>query len=226
MANLRYSDLRTRPSSNTTIDATTWVPWRLETSKHSIRSGGVSRPSASCISCMAWLRVLRSLARLVLCSARASVAFLVTVSSSALLSPRCGTRRLTPPRPRAGYPGVAQVEALDGGLELGLDQTDHVAVRAVGQHDGLLLQRALQGLQVIAQPRRPLELLGLRRLVHRGLESLRELAGLAGDEVAEFLGELPVIVRADPAHAGCRAFADVAEQARAADLAGPLEDAR
>ena len=31
-ANLRYSDLRARPSSNTTMDATTWVPCRFDTS--------------------------------------------------------------------------------------------------------------------------------------------------------------------------------------------------
>ena len=53
---------------------------------------------------MAWLRVDRSLARLVLCSASDSVAFLVTVSSSARLSPRCGTRSVTrPPRSEVSH---------------------------------------------------------------------------------------------------------------------------
>ncbi len=126
----------------------------------------------------------------------------------------------------SAYPAVAHVEDLDGGLQLVLDQPDHVAVRAVGQHDGLLLQCPLQRLQVVAQSRRPLELLGAGRLVHRRLESPGELAGLAGHEVAELLGQLPVVLRADPADAGSRALADVAQQAWAADLAGPLEYAR
>src|SRR5579875_2048738 len=50
---------------------------------------------------MARLRVVRSLALRVLCSASDSAAFRATVSSSAFLSPRRGTRRLTrlPRRP-------------------------------------------------------------------------------------------------------------------------------
>src|SRR5439155_683869 len=154
-ANLRYSDLRARPSSKTTIDATTLVPCKLETSKHSIRSGGTSRPSASWISCMAWLRVDRSLARLVLCKASDSVAFLDLVHNPATLS---------------AHPAVAHVEDLDGGLELIFDQPDHVAVGAVRQHHCLLFQRTLERLQVIAEPGGPLELLGLRGLVHLRLE--------------------------------------------------------
>ena len=47
MMNRRYSLLRGSPSSKTTIEATTSVPWRLEMSKHSIRSGEVGRSSAS-----------------------------------------------------------------------------------------------------------------------------------------------------------------------------------
>ena len=41
--NRRYSDLRGRPSSKTTIEATTLVPWTWQTSKHSIRSGAVGQ---------------------------------------------------------------------------------------------------------------------------------------------------------------------------------------
>ncbi len=48
---------------------------------------------------MAWLRVVRSLARRVLCSVSDCPALRATVSSRARLSPRRGTRRLTgPPR--------------------------------------------------------------------------------------------------------------------------------
>ena len=39
MVNRRYSSLRGRPSSNTTMDATMFVPLRCDTSKHSMRSG-------------------------------------------------------------------------------------------------------------------------------------------------------------------------------------------
>ena len=73
MTNRRYSLLRGRPSSNTTIEATTSVPCRLEMSKHSIRSGAVGSSSASWISSSARLRVDRSPARVVLCLIRVSL---------------------------------------------------------------------------------------------------------------------------------------------------------
>ena len=47
------------------------------------------------MSSSAWLRVVRSEARLVLCSASDCLALRATVSISAFLSPRCGTRTLT-----------------------------------------------------------------------------------------------------------------------------------
>ena len=49
--------------------------------------------------------------------------------------------------------------------------------------------------------------------------------GLAGHEVAEVVDDLAVLLGADPADAGRRALADVAEQAGPADLRGALEDA-
>ncbi len=122
-------------------------------------------------------------------------------------------------------PAVAHVEDLDRRLELILGQRDHVAVGAVRQHHGLLLQRPLERLDVVAQPGRPLVLLSGSGLPHLGLEPLDESAGLAGHEVTEFLGQLAVLRRVDPAHARRRALADVAKQARPADLARPLEDA-
>ena len=91
----RYSLLRARPSSKTTMDATTSSPWKWEMSKHSMRSGAESSPSASAISSRARERVVRSEARLVLCRASACWALRRTVSIRARLSPRCGTRRLT-----------------------------------------------------------------------------------------------------------------------------------
>src|SRR5262249_36780821 len=127
------------------------------------------------------------------------------------------------PSALAAYPATAYVEDLDRGFELVFHQPDHVAVGAVRQHDGLLLKRPLQCLQVIAQPGRELDPLGRRRLAHLCLEPLGELPRLAGHEVAELLGEPHVLVRADPADARCRALADVPEQTWPADLAGSLE---
>src|SRR5579872_4722385 len=60
-----------------------------------MRSGAWSMPSASAMSCSAWLRVVRSEARLVLCRASACLALRSTVSIRAFLSPRCGTRSST-----------------------------------------------------------------------------------------------------------------------------------
>src|SRR5690348_13622235 len=116
-------------------------------------------------------------------------------------------------------PAAAHVEDLDGRLELVLGQRDNVAVGAVAEHYRLLLDRALQGPQVVAEPGGALELLLPRGLPHLGLEPPGEPAGLPGHEVAEVLGQPPVLLGADPLHARRRALADVAEQARAADLA-------
>ena len=63
------------------------------------------------------------------------------------------------PAALAAYPAAAHVEDLDGSLELVLGQRDHVGVGAVGQHHGLLLQRALERLDVVAQAGGPLVLL-------------------------------------------------------------------
>ena len=168
------------------------------------------------------LRVVRSLARRVLCRASACCALRATVSIRARLSPRCGTRRSTlltraasvshsctrvgvrraapGPAPRGGRcrpspvvagrpavqlleevldevaggevldlvddpaalaadPAAADVEDLHGRLELVLGERDDVGVGAVGEHDRLLLHRALERLDVVAQPGRPLVLL-------------------------------------------------------------------
>ena len=100
MANLRYSLGRGRPSSKTTIEATTSSAPRLDTSKHSIRSGGVARSSASEISLSAWLRAVRSPDRRSLCVASDCAALRSTVSSRVRLSPRRGiaTRTEAPRR--------------------------------------------------------------------------------------------------------------------------------
>ena len=123
----------------------------------------------------------------------------------------------------AADPAAADVEHLDRGLELIPGQGDDVAVGAVGQDHRLLLQRPLQGLDVVAEPGGALELLGRGRGPHLGLQTAGEPGGLAGHEVAELLGQAAVLGLADPLHARRRALADVAQQARPADLACPLE---
>ena len=95
MAKRRYSLLRANPSSNTTMLATTSVPWLWLMSKHSIRSGASTSESCSCNSLIACERAVRSEARLSLCWAKDWLALRATVSISARLSPRCGTRMTT-----------------------------------------------------------------------------------------------------------------------------------
>ena len=76
----------------TTIDATTFVPCTWLMSKHSIRSGATESASESCNSPRARDRAVRSDARLSLCCCSDCLALRSTVSASARLSPRCGTR--------------------------------------------------------------------------------------------------------------------------------------
>ena len=78
------------------------------------------------------------------------------------------------PAALAAHPSAAHVEDLDGGLELVLGERDDVGVGAVAEHDRLLLHRAAQRLEVVAQPGGPLELqvgAGLRPSAARGASS-------------------------------------------------------
>ena len=129
------------------------------------------------------------------------------------------------PAALAPDPTAAHVEHLDGDLQRVLGDRDHVGVGAVGEHDGVLLHRLGERADVVAQPGGELELELVGGLVHLPLEALDVHPGLAGDERAEVLDDVPVLLRADPADARRRALADVAEQARAADLGAALEDA-
>ncbi len=127
------------------------------------------------------------------------------------------------PAALAADASAAYVEDLDGGLQRIFGQGDDVGVGALPEHDRLLLQRPLQRLDVVAQPGRPLVFLLGGGLAHLLLQPLDEAGGVAGHEVAEVFGQVAVLVGADPADAGRRALVDVAEQARPADLPGPLE---
>ena len=129
------------------------------------------------------------------------------------------------PAALAAHPPAADVEDLDRGLQLVLGEGHDVGVRAVAEDDGLLLQRPPERAEVVAEPGGLLELERLRRGGHLALEPLDHRLGLAGHEVAEVVDDLAVLLGGDPADAGCRALADVAEQAGPADLAGALEHA-
>ncbi len=106
------------------------------------------------------------------------------------------------PAPLPPDPAAAHVEDLDGDLERVLGQRDDVGVGAVAEHHRLLLQRPLHRAEVVAEPGRPLEVLGVAGLVHLALDALDERAGLAGHEVAEVVDDLAVLLGADtlPTH--------------------------
>jgi hypothetical protein len=125
----------------------------------------------------------------------------------------------------AANPAAADVEDLDGRLELVLGDADHVGVGGIGQHDGLLLHRPGERADVVAQPGCPLVLLAAGGLGHVTFHPAHEPGGLSGHEVAEVADDLAVPLRGDAADARRRALVDVAEQAGPADLSSADEDA-
>ena len=100
------------------------------------------------------------------------------------------------PAALAADPAAADVEDLHGDLERVLGERDHVGVGAVAEHDRLLLQRPVQGAEVVAQPRGPLEVQRVGGGVHLLLDAPDERAGLAGHEVAEVVDDRAVLLGA------------------------------
>ncbi len=129
------------------------------------------------------------------------------------------------PAALAADPAAAHVEDLDRDLERVLGEGDHVGGGPVAEDHRLLLERLLHRTEVVAQPRRALEVERLGGGVHLGAHALDERPRVAADEVAEVVDDRAVVLLADVADAGGGALLDVAEQARPADLAGPLEHA-
>ena len=129
------------------------------------------------------------------------------------------------PAALATHASAADVEDLDGRLQLVLGDRDQVGVGRVGEHDRALLHGLLQGPDVVAQAGRPLVLHLLGRLRHLLLQAADVRARAAGHEVAELLGQFVVLLGGDAADAGRRALADVAEQTGPAGARGVLEDA-
>ncbi len=129
------------------------------------------------------------------------------------------------PAPLAAHPSAAYVEDLHGRFQLVLGDRDQVGVGRVGEHDRALLHGLPQGLDVVAQPGRPLVLHLLGRVRHPLLQAADVRPRAAGHEVAELVGQFAVLLGRDPPDAGRRALADVAEETGAAGAGGVLEDA-
>ncbi len=116
---------------------------------------------------------------------------------------------------------TANEEHLDGGLQRVVGKRDHVGVSVFRKDDDLLLDRPSQGCRVVAQTGGALILLLSGGLAHLALEPLQVFAGVAGHEVAEVFDDRAMFFFGDPSDAGGAAFADVAEQTRAAGAFGP-----
>ncbi len=127
------------------------------------------------------------------------------------------------PATLAAHSAAANVEDLHRRFELVVGEGNHVSVGAVAEHHRLLLHGSLQRGQVVTQPRGPLEIELFGRRVHLLLQLSGKPIGLAGQEVAEVFHDLAMLLGADPADTGRRAFVDVAEQTWTVDLPVPLE---
>ena len=139
------------------------------------------------------------------------------------LAELCVVHAIGHPAALAAHASTAHVEDLHRDLERILRDRDHVGIGPVRQHDGVLLHRPLEGTDVVAQPGRVLVLLGVGGLPHLALEPLHVLTGLPADERAEVVDDLAMLLGSHPPDTRRRALADVAEQARPADLGAALE---
>jgi hypothetical protein len=101
------------------------------------------------------------------------------------------------PAPLTPDPAPPDVEDLDSRLELIVRKGEHVGVGGIGQHHRRLLERPGQRPDVVPHPSRLLVVERGGGGRHTGLEALDELAGVAGHEVTEVLGNHPVLLRAD-----------------------------
>ena len=102
------------------------------------------------------------------------------------------------PAALAADPAAADEEHLDGRLELVVGEGEDVGVGLVGEDDRVLLERLVEGAEVVAEPGGQLVLLRVGRRPHLPLDALGELGRVAGHEVAEVLGDLPVLARGRP----------------------------
>ena len=113
---------------------------------------------------------------------------------------------------------LADVEDLDGSLELVLDEADHVDVVGPLGHHLLLLDGLAHADEPVARASRQLELKCIGGREHLRLKPLHERIRLAVEEVDEVLHEEVVGRLLDLVHARARALLDVEQQARPAEL--------
>ena len=117
------------------------------------------------------------------------------------------------------------MEDLDGGGELVAHQGEDVGVGGVGQDDGVTLDDLAQCGGVVAQAGGLLEVEGGGSGLHLRLDLTQVGTGAPGHEGAEVLGQIPMVLWADAAHAGGGALIDVAQQAGTPRGLGTAEDA-
>lgn len=98
------------------------------------------------------------------------------------------------PAALAAHAPAADVEDLHRRFELVLGDGDEIGVRGVGEDDGVLLHGPAQGPYVVAQPGGLLVLHLLGGLAHLALQPGEVGAGAPGHEVAEVLGQFPVLL--------------------------------
>jgi hypothetical protein len=120
-------------------------------------------------------------------------------------------------------PPAADVEDLDGGLELILGQAMTSQSVPSGKTTACFSSARSRAWMSSRSRAARSNSSAAGRGPHLGLQPAGEPGGLAGHEVAELLRQPAVVGLADPLHTGRRALADVAEQAWPADLAGALE---
>src|SRR5439155_22355624 len=122
------------------------------------------------------------------------------------------------PASLAANPTAAHMKHLHGSSKLVRSEGNDVGVGAILEDDGLLLHRAAQGVEVVTQPGRALELESAARLVHLSLQTTDHRVGLASHEVAEVIDNLAMLFRRYPSDAGSAALTDVATKTRATHL--------
>jgi len=127
------------------------------------------------------------------------------------------------PPPLSPDPPLADVEDLDGGLQLVGGQGVHVRLRAVGQDDGVAAHHPAQRGDVVAEPAGAFVVLRVRGGEHLLLQARDEAGGVAVHERAQVLGEGAVGGGGDASDTGRAALVDVPEQARPPRTPGPAE---
>ena len=126
----------------------------------------------------------------------------------------------------AGEPPAAEEEQLQLEQPALAVEAEHVLVDRIAQDRPLLLQAALDGVQLVAQLRRALVLELRRRVLHPRGKLRGELVGLAFQEERDLLDAALVILLRHAVHARRRATLDLVLQARPPPVGHHLVGAR